>query len=106
MRPLKILTFDALRDLLTESFKKIPDRRDPKRVDWKMHAVLMSAFAMLFFQHPSLLDFQKRMKKKRGLSNLETIFKVGAIPSDSQMREIIDGVPIELLRLLLPNIFE
>jgi hypothetical protein len=66
----------------------------------------MSAFAMLFFQNPSLLSFQERMKKKRGLSNLETIFKVAAIPSDSQMREIIDGAPIEPLRLLLPAVFE
>lgn len=106
MRPLKSLTFDALRDLLAETFKTIPDRRAPKGVDWKMPAVLMSAFAMLFFQHPSLLDFQERLKKKRGLSNLETIFKVGAIPSDSQMREIIDGAPIEPLRRLLPEIFE
>jgi hypothetical protein len=71
-----------------------------------MNDVLMSAFAMLFFQHPSLLQFQERMKKKRGLSNLETIFKVGAIPSDSQMREIIDGVPVEPLRQLLPEVFE
>jgi hypothetical protein len=71
-----------------------------------MHDVLMSGFAMLFFQHPSLLQFQERMKKKRGISNLETIFKVEAIPSDTQMREIIDGAPIEPLRLLLPEVFE
>lgn len=106
MRPLKSLTFDALRELLGKTFKTIPDRRNARRIDWKMSDVLMSAFAMLFFQHPSLLDFQERMKKRRGLSNLETIFKVGAIPSDSQMREIIDGAPVEPLRQLLPEMFE
>lgn len=106
MRPLKILTFEGLRDLLGERFQAIPDRRNPKRVAWQLPTVLMSAFAMLFFQNPSLLEFQRRMKQKRGLSNLETIFKVAAIPSDSQMREIIDGVPVEELRKLLPEIFE
>jgi hypothetical protein len=40
------------------------------------------------------------------ISNLETIFKVEAIPSDTQMREIIDGASIEPLRLLLPEVFE
>jgi len=71
-----------------------------------MHAVLMSAFAMMFFQHASLLEFQKRMKEKKGKSNLETIFGVKDIPSDTQMREILDGVETEELRKLLPDIFE
>lgn len=106
MRPLKSLTFDALRELLSETFKKMPDARSQERIQWKMHDVLMSGFAMLFFQHPSLLQFQERMKKKRGTSNLETIFKVGAAPSESQMREIIDGAPVEPLRELLPEVFE
>ncbi len=58
-----------------------------------MPAVLMSAFAMLFFQHPSLLEYQRRMKQRTGRSNLERVFQVAEIPSDTQMREILDGVP-------------
>src|SRR5438128_1607956 len=98
MRPLKSLTFEAVRDLLTRTFKRIPDRRDPRRLNWELHAVLMSAFAMLFFQHPSLLDYQRRMKKKTGQSNLERVFELEDVPSDTQMREILDGVPTEPLR--------
>lgn len=71
-----------------------------------MPAVLMSAFAMFFFQHPNLLEYQRRMKKKSGRSNLERVFEVEDIPSDTQMREILDGVPSELLRQVLPEIFE
>ena len=74
MRPLKSLTFDALRDLLAKTFKHIPDQRDPRRIGWELHAVLMSAFAMFFFQHPNLLEYQRRMKKKSGRSNLERVF--------------------------------
>jgi len=106
MRPLKSLTFEAVRDLLSRTFKRIPDKRDPDRVTWKLHAVLMSAFAMLFFQHPSLLDYQRRMRKVKGRSNLERVFEVGEIPSDTQMREILDGLPTESLRKLLPEFFE
>jgi hypothetical protein len=71
-----------------------------------MPAVLMSAFAMLFFQHPSLLEYQRRMQQRTGCSNLERVFQVTAIPSDTQMREILDGVPIEPLRRVLPQTFE
>jgi hypothetical protein len=106
MRPLKTLTFDAFRDDLATTFAQIDDRRDPQRLTWELPAVLMSAFAMLFFQHPSLLEYQRRMKQQMGQSNLERVFGVEAIPSDTQMREILDGVPTEPLRRLLPQTFE
>jgi hypothetical protein len=106
MRPLKSLTFEAFRDLLASVFKQIPDPRDPRRITWEMPAVLMSAFAMFFFQHPNLLEYQRRMKKKNGRSNLERVFEVEDLPSDTQMREILDGAPIEPLRQVLAEIFE
>lgn len=106
MRPLKSLTFEVLIETLREVFKRIPDKRKVKSINWKMHAVLMSGFAMMFFQNASLLEFQKRMKKKKGQSNLENILGVKEIPSDSQVREILDRVEIEPLRRLLPKLFE
>jgi hypothetical protein len=60
----------------------------------------------MFFQHPSLLEFQRRMKERRGRCNLETIFGVTRVPSDSQMREILDPLATEPLRQLLPTLFE
>jgi len=106
MRPLTSLTFEAFRDLLSSVFRQIPDQRDPSRITWEMPAVLMSAFAMFFFQHPNLLEYQRRMKKKSGQSNLERIFQVEDIPSDTQMRAILDGAPTEPLRRMLPEVFE
>ena len=106
MRPLKKLTFDAFRDELARIFAQIEDPRDLRRLTWELPAVLMSAFAMLFFQHPSLLEYQRRMKERTGQSNLERVFRVAAIPSDTQMREILDGVPTEPLRRILPQTFE
>ena len=106
MRPLRSLTFEAFRDLLAKTFKTIRDKRDPRRITWELPAVLMSAFAMFFFQHPNLLEYQRRMKKKSGRSNLERVFEVEDIPSDTQMREILDGAPTEPLRRVLPEVFE
>ena len=69
----------------------LPDTRRPDRVDYSLHDTLLSGFAMLFFQHPSLLEFQRKMQQRRGRCNLETLFGVTKVPSDTQMREILDG---------------
>ena len=105
MRPLQSLTLEAMIDVLSTRFAPIPDTRQPDRVDYSLHDTLMSGFAMMFFQHPSLLEFQRKMQQRRGRCNLEMIFGVHEVPSDSQMREILDGVPVELLRQVLPALF-
>jgi hypothetical protein len=65
----------------------------------------LSAFAMFFFQHPSLLQFQHQLERRRGRCNLETVFGVKGVPSDTQLRDILDAAPAEPLRRLLAVIF-
>ena len=43
---------------------------------------------MMFFQDPSLLQFQQRMEDEAHMNNLKTLFHVESIPKDTQMREI------------------
>ncbi|MFZ3122300.1 MAG: hypothetical protein WA104_02900 [Thermodesulfovibrionales bacterium] len=52
----------------------------------------MSVFAMMFFQDPSILQFQKRLDDAIHNNNLRTLFQVQSIPKDSQMRDVIDEV--------------
>lgn len=106
MRPLQSLTLEAMIDLLSKTCRLLPDARRPGRVDSTLHDTLLSGFAMLFLQHPSLLEFQRTMQQRRGRCNLETIFGVTEVPSNTQMREIVDGVPTEFLRPLLPTLCE
>jgi len=106
MRPLNSLTLEAMIELVSETFAPIPDPRRPDRIDYSLHDTLMSGFAMMFFQYPNLLEFQRKMKQRRHQCNLETIFGVHEVPSDTQMRDILDGVPVELIRPLLAVLFE
>lgn len=106
MRPLKSLTLEAIVDLLATTFGTVDDPRAAEQLSYPLHDTLMSGFAMMFFQHPSLLQFQRAMEKKRRRCNLQTIFGVHAIPSDTQMREILDGVEAEALRGALPQLWE
>lgn len=105
MRPLQSLTLEAMMNMLSTRFAHIPDTRHPERIDYSLHDTLMSGFAMMFFQHPSLLEFQRKMQQRRSRCNLETIFGVHEVPSDTQMREILDGVPVEWLRQVFPELF-
>jgi hypothetical protein len=100
------LTFDAVVALLGRTLEALPDSRDPDRLTYPMRDAALSAFAMFFFQHPSLLKFQQEMTLRSGRSNLESLFGVRAVPSDSQLREILDGAPYEPLRRLLGRLFE
>jgi hypothetical protein len=106
MRPLKSLTLEAIIGLLSATFGVVDDARAAEQCRYALADTLMSGFAMMFFQHPSLLQFQRAMEKKRQQCNLQTIFGVHELPSDTQMREILDGVEPEALRLLLPQLWE
>ena len=72
---------------------QLPDqRRSGHNEHYEMADFVKSAFGVFFFQHQSMLDYQRKMKEKRGLSNLETVFGVGNVPSDTWIRVQLDGI--------------
>src|SRR4030043_8093 len=92
MHTKKHLSFSALRKMLSRRFLEIPDFRQETKVEHGVHDVLMSGFAMMFYQDSSLLQFQQKLQEAIRKNNLETLFQVASIPRDSQMREVIDEV--------------
>ena len=105
MRPLKSLTLETIVDLLATTFGDVDDPRATDQLSYSLSDTLLSGFAVMFFQHPSLLQFQRAMEKKRRRCNLQTIFGVHEIPSDTQLRELLDGVKPESLRGVLPQLW-
>jgi len=89
----KHLSFAALRQALSSHFNAIEDPRQQGKCRFSYHDVLMSGFACMYFQDPSLASFQKRMQQEQGLSNLQTLFAVEQSPKDSQLRDILDTIP-------------
>ena len=55
---------------------------------------------MMYLQDPSILAFQHRIQDRIQRNNLSTIFRVHNIPKDSQLRNILDGLPTETLSLI------
>jgi hypothetical protein len=93
----KHLKFDALRQVLSSILDNTADPRQRTECVYSVHDAMMSAFACMYFQDPSLLHFQQRLEKKYQRNNLQTIFRVKHTPKDSQLRDIIDGIPSESL---------
>jgi hypothetical protein len=89
----KHLSFSALQRVLSRHFAQIQDHRQDGKVKYCLHDCLMSALAMMFFQDPSLLAFQRRMQDQMQCSNLKSLFGVQAVPKDTQMRDSLDQVP-------------
>src|SRR5262245_26255310 len=106
MRPLRSLTLVAIVDLLVNRVDAVEDTRAAEQCSSALSDTLRSGFALRFFQPPSLLHFQRALEKKRQRCNLPTIFGVHAIPSDTQLRAILDGVEPEALRGILPQLWE
>jgi hypothetical protein len=99
-RTRKYLFADALFTLVRSSFERIVDHRHRESPIALVDA-LMSAFAMFALKDPSLLAFDAR----RGDENMKQVFGIQNIPSDTQMREILDGVDPEELRPLFGDVF-
>lgn len=105
MKSKKYLSFSSLRTKVSESFQSIEDWRQKSKVSISIHDAMMSGFACMFFQDPSILQFQKRMQEEGHRHNLNTLFWVTDIPKDTQMREIIDKVGSEHFRAIFKKIY-
>lgn len=102
----KHLNFEALRQRLSGVLNAIDDHRVQGRCTHSLHDAFMSGFACMFFQDPSLLQFQERLEETKHNNNLRTLFKVTTIPKESQLRDIIDQTDSEALRPVFKDYFE
>ena len=87
----KHLNADALFDPVHAECEHIPDLCE-HNVDISVADALKSGFAMFLLKAPSLLTFDQRRHDATKLKNLQTIYHIGTVPCDPQMRVILDQV--------------
>ena len=103
MHTKKHLGFSGLRKILSKRFLQGKDNRDTGKIDHRLHDFFMSAFAMMYFQDPSLLAFQRKLQNSTNLNNLKTMFDVTSIPKDSQLRDVLDPLPTDILKKIFSD---
>jgi len=86
------LAFSRLVEVLHSTFEQFPDKRTGDNVIYSMADAAMGAFSVFFTQSSSFLDFQRTMKASQGCSNAQTLFSMENIPSDNQIRNLLDPV--------------
>jgi hypothetical protein len=91
----KDLNGNALLETVRGCFAKIADPRTGLS-SISLSDALMSAFAMFSLKDPSLLAFEERRKSMD--SNLQSVFGLENVPSDTRMRELLDPIDPGLLR--------
>ena len=85
---------DDLLSLISEQVAKIPDHRTYKlNGKISLHDAVMSALALMHLKYPSLLQFDKDKLQPEIRSNLESLYHVNKVPSDTHMRVMLDPVP-------------
>ncbi len=106
MHQKKHLSFNGLVGNLSGHLNLIEDPRQSGKIEYSLHDCCMSSFAMMFFQDPSMLEFQTRLEEKHNLNNLKTLFNVDNIPKSSQLREVVDNVPSDNLEIVFKDFFK
>jgi len=100
------LEFDGLIAGLRETVSALPDRRRGNNTRYSITDIALSAFSVFFLQSPSFLDFQRTMGRSKGRHNAASLFGVGQVPSDNQIRSVLDGVPAESLYPMFDTVLE
>lgn len=86
----KHLSFTALRKFVSSEIRNWKDARQENSSTYSIHDAVMSGFACMYFQEPSLLQFQEQMEHGVHQNNLKTLFGVRDIPKSNTLKEIVD----------------
>ena len=89
-----------------QSLESVPEHRTGSNIQYQIADAGLAAFSVFYIQSPSFLSFQRQMEEKRAQNNARSLFGVKAIPSDGQIRSLLDPVETRYLRAPFWAIYE
>jgi len=92
------LKFQEMLDCVRKSLEEVPEHRKGENTHYEIADAGLGAFGVFCLQSPSFLAHQRDMQRKRGKNNAQGLFGVEQIPSDGQIRNLLDPVAPEQLR--------
>jgi len=82
--------FDELIGVMGQSFEQLEDYRTGENIRYEIKDAAVSAFGIFFTQSQSFLAYQRMIEKAKGKSNVQSLFGAEQIPSDGQIRNLLD----------------
>jgi len=84
--------FHTLLSILTDCIDGLPDPRRGKNTRYSLRDITLAAFSVFFTQSPSFLMHQRSMQHTKNCNNGRTLFGIHHIPTDPQIRNVLDEV--------------
>jgi hypothetical protein len=100
------LSFDRLRSILVATVTQLPDQRTRPNTKYEMADAALGAFAVFFMQSPSFLAHQRDMQRLQGQNHAASLFGLDAVPSDPQIRNLLDPISPEHFAAPFWQVFE
>ncbi len=100
------LSFDRLRSILVATLTQLPDYRTRPNTIYEMADAALGAFAVFFMQSSSFLAHQRDMQRTKGQNNAQSLFGIDQVPSDPQIRNLLDPIAPEYLAAPFWQVFE
>jgi hypothetical protein len=92
------LSANGLIRIVNNCFQTLEDEIKKRMIQFSLKDCLMSALAIFSLKYPSLLKFEKDRRKNHPLiRNIQALYKLDKVPSDTQMRERVDAVDPKML---------
>lgn len=87
------LSLQTIMEHFRKRWIRLPDTRKPNNnTKYSLADGALSAFAVFLMQSGSFLAHQRLLEKKKGRSNARGLFQVDEIPSDPQIRNLLDPI--------------
>ncbi len=99
-----MLSCKEIHQLVHYSFARVKDTPLRARAI-SLADTLMLGFAVFSLKYPCLLQFDQHSNEERIRHNLETVYQIKTVPSDTQMRERLDEVDPAKLRSTFKKLF-
>jgi len=77
---------------LRQDLSGVPEHRTGRNTQYTIVEAGLAAFSVFYMQSPSFLAHQRDMERKKGRNNARSLFGVERIPSDGQIRNLLDPV--------------
>lgn len=94
----KPIAFAQLRTAITTTLGGWVDKRTSPNRLYTPYDAGLAAFSVFFMQLPSFLAYQRLMQQQRGRNNAHSLFGVQRIPSDPEIRNLLDPLGAQDVR--------
>ncbi|MEZ5673244.1 MAG: hypothetical protein R3E08_13045 [Thiotrichaceae bacterium] len=98
------LTLSDITKKMRDTFQNFVDPRTGKNKMYSMVDAALSAFSIFFMQSPSFLEYQRTLEQTQG-EIMRSLFGTHEIPSDNQIRNLLDHTPPAAVEPMFTYIF-